>query len=108
MKKFIASILLTIGCCFMLTACDEVPDRVEPVVNGTSRFQYIGQDTITQNGEGFAGDVIQYYVDNETYIVYVVMVNRNGNGTWAGFTPLIDSDGTYVTYDEFKNHKEKD
>ena len=101
MKKFIASILLTIGCCFMLTACDEAPDRVEPVVNDTSRFQYIGQDSITQNGNGEAGDVIQYYVDNETYIVYIVMVNRAGKGTWAGFTPLIDSDGTYVTYDEF-------
>ncbi len=101
MKKFIASILLTICCCFMLTACEEAPDRVEPVVNDTSRFQYIGQDSITQNGEGFAGDIIQYYVDNETYIVYVVMVNRNGNATWAGLTPLIDSDGTYVTYDEF-------
>ena len=29
------------------------------------------------------------------------MLNRAGDGTWAGFTPLIDSDGTYVTYDEF-------
>ena len=101
MKKFIASILLIICGCFMLTACDEVPDRVKPVVNDTSRFQYIGQDSITQNGEGEAGDIIQYYVDNETSIVYIVMVNRAGNGTWAGLTPLIDSDGTYVTYDEF-------
>ena len=101
MKKFIASILLTIGCCFMLSACDEVPDRVKPVVNDTARFQYIGQDSITQNGNGEAGDVIQYYVDNETKIVYMVMLNRAGNGTWAGLTPLIDSDGTYVTYDEF-------
>ena len=101
MKKFIITILFTIMNCFMLTACEEAPDRVEPVVNDTSRFQYIGQDTITQNGGGFAGDVIQYYVDNETSIVYVVMVNRAGNGTWAGLTPLLDSDGTYVTYEEF-------
>ena len=104
MKKFIASILLTICCCFMLTACDEVPNRVEPVVNDTSRFQYIGQDAITQNGgnaAGEAGDIIQYYVDNKTSIVYIVMLNRAGDGTWAGFTPLIDSDSTYVTYDEF-------
>jgi hypothetical protein len=101
MKRFIASILLTICCCFLLTACDETSDRIEPVVNDTSRFQYIGQDSITQNGEGEAGDVIQYYVDNETSIVYIVMINRAGNGTWAGFTPLIDSDGAYITYDEF-------
>lgn len=102
MKKVIAVILLAILCCFMFAACDEAPDRIEPVEEDTSRFQYIGSDSITQNGEGWAGDTIQYYVDNETSIVYVVMVNRAGNGTWAGFTPLIDTDGTYVTYDEFK------
>lgn len=102
MKKFIASILLTIGCCFMLTACcNDESVRVEPVVNDTSRFQYIGQDSITQNGEDWAGDVIQYYVDNKTSIVYIVMLSKAGNATWAGFTPLIDSDSTYVTYDEF-------
>ena len=101
MKKFIASILLTIVCCFMLTACDEVQYRVEPIVNDTSRFQYIGQDSITQNGNGETGDIIQYYLDNKTQIIYIVIVNRAGNGTWAGLTPLIDSDGTYVTYDEF-------
>ena len=101
MKKFIASILLTLGCCFMLTACDEALDRVEPVVNDTSRFQYIGQDAITQNGNGETGDIIQYYLDNKTQIIYIVIVNRAGNGTWAGFTPLIDGDGTYVTYDDF-------
>lgn len=101
MKKFIISILIAIVSCIMLTACDGTSDRVEPVVNDTSRFQYIGQDGVTQNGESRAGDVIQYYVDNETSIVYIVMVNRAGNTTWAGLTPLIDSDGTYVTYDEF-------
>ena len=102
MKKVIAIILLTILCCFMFAACDELSDRLEPVEEDTARFQYIGQDSITQNGNGAAGNIIQYYVDNETSIVYVVMVNRAGNGTWAGFTPLIDVDGTYVTYDEFK------
>ena len=102
MKKFIASILLTICCCFMLAACYEAPVRVEPVVNDTSRFQYIGKDTVTNTGGGwYVGEEIQYYVDNKTSIVYIVMFNDNGSGTWAGFTPLIDSDGTYVTYDEF-------
>jgi starvation-inducible outer membrane lipoprotein len=102
MKKIITSILL-IMCCFMFTACMNEPKRVTPVEDDTTRFQYIGQDSITQNGEGWAGDVIQYYVDNETSIIYIVIINRAGNGTWAGFTPMIDTDGTYVTYDEFKN-----
>jgi starvation-inducible outer membrane lipoprotein len=102
MKKIITSILL-IMCCFMFTACMNEPKRVTPVEDDTARFQYIGHDSITQNGEGWAGDVIQYYVDNETSIIYIVIINRAGNGTWAGFTPMIDTDGTYVTYDEFKN-----
>ena len=102
MKKFIASTLLTIGCCFMLTACDEVQsERVDPVVTDTSRFQYIGQDNVKGNGGVSTGEVVQYYLDNKTNIVYIVMIDNEANGTWAGFTPLIDSDGTYVTYDEF-------
>ena len=103
MKKAIAIILLAVLCCFVFAACNEVPDRIDPVENDTSRFQYIGSDTVTQNGNGEAGDIIQYYVDNETSIVYVVMVNHAGNGTWAtGLTPLIDTDGGYVKYSEFK------
>lgn len=100
MKKVIAIILLTILCCFMFAGC-ETEEFIEPKSDDTARFQYIGKSEITQNGNGEAGNIIQYYVDNETSIVYIVMVKRAGNGTWAGFTPLIDVDGTYVTYDEF-------
>jgi hypothetical protein len=103
MKKIITSILLTLGCCFMLTACEDEPKRVTPVENDTSRFQYIGQDPVNANGNNeTVGEIVQYYVDNKTNIVYIVMMNRWGNATWAGFTQLIDSDGTYVTYEEFK------
>lgn len=103
MKKIITSILLTIMCCFTLTACTTAPNRVTPVENDTSRFQYIGQDTVNANGNNeAAGEIVQYYVDNKTNIVYIVMMNRWGNATWAGFTPMVDTDGTYVTYDEFK------
>lgn len=103
MKKVIAIVLLTIMCCLMFVACDEIPKRVDPVEEDTSRFQYIGQDPVNANGNNEAvGEIVQYYVDNKTNIVYIVMMNRWGNATWAGFTPLIDSDGTYVTYEEFK------
>ena len=102
MKKIITSLLL-IMCCFMLAACADEPKRVTPVENDTARFQYIGQDTVNANGNNeAAGEIVQYYVDNKTNIVYIVMMNRWGNATWAGFTPMVDTDGTYVTYDEFK------
>ena len=102
MKKIISIFVLVLMCCLMFVACDEIPKRVDPVEGDTSRFQYIGQDKVSANGNEETGDIIQYYVDNETSIVYIVMVNRAGNGIWAGFTPLIDADGTYVTYEEFK------
>ena len=101
MKKVIAILLLTIMCCLMLAACDEIPDRVTPVEDDTARFQYIGQNEVNANGTGETGDIVQFYVDNETSIVYVLILNRAGNGTWAGFTPLIDAGGTYTTYEEF-------
>lgn len=101
MKKVIAILLLTIMCCFMLAACEETLDRATPLEDDTARFQYIGQSEVNANGAGATGDIVQFYVDNETSIVYVLLLNRAGYGTWAGFTPLIDADGTYTTYEEF-------
>ena len=101
MKKIISIFVLVLICCLMLVACDEIPDRVTPVEDDTARFQYIGQNEVNANGTGETGDIVQFYVDNETSIVYVLILNRAGNGTWAGFTPLIDADGTYTTYEEF-------
>jgi hypothetical protein len=103
MKKVIAIILLIVMC-FVLVACN-TEETIDPVIGDTARFQYIGKSKLNQNGAisnyGTA-DEIQYFVDNETQIIYIAIVNHAGNGTWAGFTPLIDADGTYVTYDEFK------
>lgn len=91
----------------MLAACAPMTEgTIEPVIDDTARFQYIGKSKLNQNGAlGNYGtaDEIQYFVDNETQIVYVAVINHAGNGTWAGFTPLIDVDGTYTTYDEFIN-----
>ena len=101
MKKIIAILLLISLCCFMFAACDDIPKTVDPVEGDSSRFQYIGQSEVNANGAGVTGDIVQFYVDNETSIVYVLILNRAGYGTWAGFTPLIDADGTYTTYEEF-------
>ncbi len=104
MKKVIAIVLLTIMC-FVLAACD-TEETIDPVIGDTARFQYIGKSELNQNGATSnygTADEIQYFVDNETQIIYIAIVNHAGNGTWAGFTPLIDADGTYVTYEEFKS-----
>jgi hypothetical protein len=102
MKKIIAILLLTVMC-FVLAACDTA-ETIDPVIGDTARFQYIGKSELNQNGAGGnygTADEIQYFVDNETQIIYIAVVNHAGNGTWAGFTPLIDADGTYTTYEEF-------
>lgn len=106
MKKVITILLLTIMCCLMFVGCD-TEESIEPNPEDTARFQYIGKSELTQNGATSnygTADEIQYFVDNETQIVYIAVVNHAGNGTWAGFTPLIDADGTYTTYDEFKEN----
>lgn len=100
--KTILIILLVTMCCCMLASCSEVPNNITPTKGDTSRFQYIGYDDVTQNGNGEAADIVQYYVDNETSIVYMVLINRSGNGTWAaGLTPVLKSNGDYVYYNEF-------
>ena len=103
MKKIFSLVVVILMCCFMLVACC-TEETIEPVVGDTARFQYIGKSELNQNGATSnygTADEIQYFVDNETQIVYVAIVNHAGNGTWAGFTPLIDTDGTYTTYEEF-------
>ena len=104
MKKIVSIFILVLMCCCLFCACDG-EKIIDPNIEDKARFQYIGKSTITQNGNTEAGDLIQYYLDNETQIVYITIVNRStGNGAWAGFTPLIDADGTYTTYNEFKKY----
>ena len=101
-------VMLLIALCCVLSSCDAGSEDIIPVEGDTARFQYIGKSELTQNGATSnygTADEIQYFVDNKTQIVYVAVVNHAGNGTWAGFTPLIDVDGTYTTYEEFKNQR---
>lgn len=104
MKKSIAVLLLVL-CCFVFSACAEELGDIDLVEGDTHKFQFIGEEEINHNGSSSAADVVQYYVDNDTMIVYMVILDRAGNGTWAGFTPLVDADGSYVTYDEFNRGK---
>ncbi len=104
MKKIISILVVVLMCCFLFAGC-ESEESIEMNPEDTARFQYIGKSELTQNGATSnygTADEIQYFVDNETQIVYIAIVNYAGTLTWAGFTPLIDKDGTYVTYDEFK------
>ena len=104
MKKIFSLAILILMCCLILAACETTEETITPVVGDTARFQYIGKSEINQNGATSnygTADEVQYFVDNETQLIYIAIVNHSGNGTWAGFTPLIDTDGTYTTYEEF-------
>lgn len=111
MRKVISTLMLILLSCFMLTACGGSMSEnfISPIMNDTARFQYIGKSKVNQNGAGGnygTADEIQYFVDNETQIIYIAVINFAANGTWAGFSPLIDIDGTYTTYEEFIAQKD--
>ena len=113
MRKVISTLVLILLSCFMVTACSggTSEEFISPIMNDTARFQYIGKSKVNENGAGSnsnlgAADEIQYFVDNKTQIIYIAIINHAANATWAGFTPLIDADGTYTTYEEFIAQKD--
>ena len=106
MKKF-GFLLLLLCLVFVLlafTGCEESTRLdMDPEAGVGSGFQYIGRDTIDAQAEGRSAEYAQYYVDLRTEVVYVMLVNPNGQSTFAGLSPLVDYDGTWVTYGEFKD-----
>ena len=104
MKKILLLLLILIVSMAMLVSCDE-STSIEMNPDDTNHMQYIGYSKVSSNGVPSnalgPAEEIQYYLDNQTQIIYIVIINHLGDKTWAGFTPLIDSDGTYTTYEEY-------
>lgn len=105
MKKVLILLLILTIFMVMLVSCDEnTPIEINP--DDTNHMQYIGSSIVSNNGApsghyDASAERIQYYLDNKTQIVYIVMINHNGTASWAGLSPLIDSDGTFTTYEEY-------
>jgi glycerol-3-phosphate dehydrogenase len=104
MKKLLILLSILIISMAMFVSCEEnTPTEKNP--DDTNQMQYIGSSKISNNNVpsnvNGPAEEIQYYLDNKTEIVYMAVINHVGDKSWAGFTPLIDSDGTYTTYDEY-------
>jgi hypothetical protein len=99
MKKLLLLLVILIISMATFVSCEENT----PIE--TNQMQYIGSSKISNNNVpsnvNGPAEEIQYYLDNKTEIVYMAVINHVGDKSWAGFTPLIDSDGTYTTYDEY-------
>jgi hypothetical protein len=50
-------------------------------------------------------DWIEYYYHKDTGVVYMYVVNSNGNGISGGIAPLYKADGTIMTYEEFMQNE---
>lgn len=106
MKKMLGIILI----CLLIvafTGCAEsnvgefVPTENEVTMN-PARFRELGQETINSKA-GIWLEEAYYYVDIHTNIVYVYLIDWNGNATRGMMTVLYNADGTPMTLEEFMN-----
>jgi hypothetical protein len=94
MKKIIT--ILLICSLLFLGGCETLPSAPETERNENSRFERIEIDETPYFNYYF-----YYWRDTYTNIIYIEYHRGNGNGSRGGFTPLLNSDGTPMLYEEF-------
>lgn len=106
MKRIICLILICLTVTFIFTGCDQAPiGEFIPTENETiktsARFREIGRETISAGGSCLEDAI--YYVDIYTNIVYVYIIDWNGNATCGMITVLYNAAGAPMTLEEFMN-----
>lgn len=104
MKTKIVALTLIIVSLFIFTGCSIVqnkPDNDITKINNECRFEYLGFEENPYFNEQFF-----YWRDTITDVVYVSYRRGAGNGSYGGFTPLLDADGTPILWNDIKNIKE--
>ena len=95
MKKIL---IIFVGCLILASfiACDERTTTAteELELAASSRMVYI-------SAEYCNGVQIRYYRDTYTDVVYVCTYEGHGYAGAGSFTPLVEADGTPLTYAEF-------
>ena len=94
MKKII--IILLICSLLFLSGCETLPSAPDTERNENSRFELIEIDEAPYFSHSF-----YYWRDTHTNIIYIEYLHGAGNGSYGGFTPLFNSDGTPMLYEEF-------
>ena len=101
MKKIICLLLICIA--LMLVSCERTGEfttvEIEP---SSARFQLIGKETINSAAYKDVLDDAYYYVDRYTDIVYVYVIDWDGNATRGMVTVLYNAEGEPMTLTEFE------
>lgn len=96
MKKIIVAALLLASIGFSTIGCS---DSNEPKKLVTEPFEHL---TYFSNRQASDIDMVDFYRDTRTNIIYVWVRDYSANASTAGFTPYLNSEGNPMTYDEWK------
>lgn len=103
MKKLIISLLLCVILMTCLVGCESgtVTEDYDVDMNSIYPLQLVKK--IEDNSmSGVAISEIYYYTDIQTQVMYMYIIDWNGNATRGGFCPLYNADGTIMTYEQFQ------
>ena len=105
MKRIIYLILICLIITFVFAGCEEAPvGEFKPTTNETSaRFREIGHEKIASRTDNNVLEDAIYYVDIHSNIVYVYLIDWDGNATRGMMTVLYSADGAPMTLEEFLN-----
>ena len=113
MKKIICLILICLTFSVIFTGCSErapvgefVPAETE-AVEISARFRQIGKETINPMTDNDYLEHAIYYVDIYTNIIYVYLIDWDGNATRGMITVLYNAAGAPMTLEEFMNYTTK-
>ena len=107
MKKIIVVFMLSVLLILTLTACDSGESVIDYEVdtNLSSPFQLVRETVINVgNLNDDRIENVQYYVEMNTQLMYVYVIDWDANATRGGFCPLYNTDGTIMTYEQFQKN----
>lgn len=107
MKKIIYLLFVCIALIFLLSSCDSasVGESTPSEDTTSARFQLIGKEQLANYTDDTTLEGAYYYVDRYTNIVYVYIIDWNGNTTRGMMTVLYNADGNPMTLTEFENEE---
>lgn len=87
-----------------LVACDSSEPVIDYEIDTSlsSPFQLVREvENATHTSKKCVEDVL-YYVEMNTQLMYIYIIDWDGNATRAGFCPLYNADGSIMTYEQFQ------
>ena len=93
--KYLKKLLIIAIIAFGLSSCSESYPIESSPNNMTSQF--INLEKVAEDNNSF-GEITSIFRDTHTDVLYYVFIN----GYKGGITPIAEPDGTFLTYQEWK------